>query len=487
MRVSIGPAGGGWRAALLILLVLGLLVNAVFGAPALAAGDVPPPSAIAGDALQHADHLGLARVPLSAASAASSASAGAPPRPAEPPRWGVNLAGAEFGVPNNWMPPGGPSLPGTYGVHYVYPPAEALDYYRGKGLSLVRLPFRWERLQPKLFGPLDPAELGRLDAFVAAARARGMQVILDPHNYARYYDRLIGTPEVPNEAFADFWRRLAGHYRNELAVWAYGLMNEPAETGGRWPAAAQAAVDAIRSVDTTHRILVPGDGWSSGQRWPQNNPRLDIRDPADNVMYEAHQYFDPDHSGRYAAGYDASGGYPELGVDLIRPFVEWLAARGARGFIGEFGVPGDDPRWLEVLDRFMAYLAENGIGGTYWAGGPWWGSYPLSVEPADGRDRPQIAVLERYARGAPVACRFVQGFATLHDLIPDVVGECLENEWHNPENGDALQRTTGGLLVWRKADNWTAFTDGDRTWVNGPNGLEQRRNTERFPWEATGS
>ena len=50
--------------------------------------------------------------------------------------------------------------------------------------------------------------------------------------------------------------------------------------------------------------------------------------------------------------------------------------------------------------------------------------------------------------------------------------------------GDSVQQTTGGLLVWRKADNWTAFTDGYRTWINGPNGLQQRLNTQRFEWEA---
>ena len=76
------------------------------------------------------------------------------------------------------------------------------------------------------------------------------------------------------------------------------------------------------------------------------------------------------------------------------------------------------------------------------------------------------------------------GFKALRDLIGhDIVGECLENE-HHGANGDALQHTTGGLLVWRKADNWTAFTDGYRTWINGPNGLVQRLNTERFEWEA---
>ena len=84
---------------------------------------------------------------------------------------------------------------------------------------------------------------------------------------------------------------------------------------------------------------------------------------------------------------------------------------------------------------------------------------------------------------AAAECRFVLGFATLRDLIGrTIVGECLENE-HHGANGDSRQQTTGGLLVWRKADNRTAFTDGYRTWINGPNGLEQRLNTERFEWE----
>jgi hypothetical protein len=81
-------------------------------------------------------------------------------------------------------------------------------------------------------------------------------------------------------------------------------------------------------------------------------------------------------------------------------------------------------------------------------------------------------------------CRFVLGFATLHEMIPQIVGRCLDDEQHNPVNGDGLQHTTGGLLVWRKSDNWTAFTDGYRTWINGPHGLEERLNSQRFPWES---
>lgn len=85
---------------------------------------------------------------------------------------------------------------------------------------------------------------------------------------------------------------------------------------------------------------------------------------------------------------------------------------------------------------------------------------------------------------ASASCAFQLGFATLATLLPQQVGQCLDDEGHNPANGDGLQHTSGGLLVWRKSDNWTAFTDGFHTWVNGPRGLQERLNTQRFAWEA---
>src|SRR5438105_9433633 len=93
---------------------------------------------------------------------------------------------------------------------------------------------------------------------------------------------------------------------------------------------------------------------------------------------------------------------------------------------------------------------------------------------------------------AAAACQFGLGFKVLRDAIPTQVGDCLEDESHDPTSGDALQRTTahhgdGGLLVWRKADNWTAFTDGAQTWINGPAGLAFRSNDQRYNWEADAS
>ena len=84
---------------------------------------------------------------------------------------------------------------------------------------------------------------------------------------------------------------------------------------------------------------------------------------------------------------------------------------------------------------------------------------------------------------AAADCRFVLGFKALHAMIPDTVGACLENEQHHPGKGVTLQRTKNGLLVWQKATNHTAFTDGYHTWVLGPLGLQKRLNTEQFDWE----
>ena len=97
-----------------------------------------------------------------------------------------------------------------------------------------------------------------------------------------------------------------------------------------------------------------------------------------------------------------------------------------------------------------------------------------------------IAIVGLVFSALPVAaqdCVFQLGFRALHDQIPDVVGECLEDEQHNPATGITQQRTTNGHLTWRKTDNWTGFTDGQHTWINGPQGLQQRLNTERLPWE----
>src|SRR6185437_5682189 len=100
---------------------------------------------------------------------------------------GVNLSGAEWGS----------KIPGTYGIDYYYPLESELDYYLSKGLTLLRIPFLWERMQTSLNSPLDSAQVGYMTAVLNAADARGMHVIIDLHNYGRYNGNIIGSSQVP--------------------------------------------------------------------------------------------------------------------------------------------------------------------------------------------------------------------------------------------------------------------------------------------------
>ena len=81
---------------------------------------------------------------------------------------------------------------------------------------------------------------------------------------------------------------------------------------------------------------------------------------------------------------------------------------------------------------------------------------------------------------------FKLGFQTLAQLIPQVVGQPVDNERFDPDTGNSIQRTTTGMMVWRKATNTAAFTDGSTTWLIGPHGLQVRPNDMRFDWEGAG-
>jgi endoglucanase len=306
---------------------------------------------------------------------------------------GINLSGAELNSERTFS--------AVYGKEYIYPPQQELDYYASRGFVVVRLLYRWERLQHSLFGELDSSELGRIKNFVAAAQARNMRVIITPCNWGRYRfdvggtEMLIGTASVPIEAFADFSNKVAAALAGNDGVYALSLMNEPHESNGMWKQIAQAGLNAIRNADRERLVLAPGDQWSEASKWQRYNNDFLLDDPSSRILYEAHQYFDADHSGTYKVGYTLSGGTPDRGVALVRPFVEWLKQHDRRGIITEFGVPNNDARWLELAQELLAYLGKERIPWTYWAGGPWWGNYPLSAEPKNGVDAPIMATLTR--------------------------------------------------------------------------------------------
>lgn len=311
---------------------------------------------------------------------------------------GINLAGPEFGS----------DLPGVEGKNFGWPTAKSLDYWKSKGVRLIRLPIKWERLQTKLMEDLDPTYAGGLKRTVDLIKERDMQVILDLHNYAAYRGvKSTPTGAVPYESLADVWRRLAELYKDNPAVWGYGLMNEP-QVGEL--AYRQGAIDAIRKVDAKTRILLACDG--QVKNWIARKTRpsaVDFKDPSDNLWFENHFYFDRDGSGRYAKSYDDEKATPTIGVERAKQFRDFLKEFKLKGIVGEYGVPAnpdEDPRWLEALDKTMAFMQENCIPSTYWAGGEYWtpgrkyvidpAGWKDAKDRAAMRDRPQWDILKKY-------------------------------------------------------------------------------------------
>lgn len=306
---------------------------------------------------------------------------------------GVNFAGSAFGAEK---------LPGKHRYDYFYPEPSSIDYFAAKGMNIIRLAVRWERIQHRVRTVLVEEEMQRIDAVVSRARSKGMKTIIDVHNYAAYHGAVIGTRELPVDVFVDLWRRLALRYRSNESV-IFGLMNEPkglrTET---WLEATNAAIADIRKTGARNLIMVPGNGWSSARDWvgssygtSNSTVMLDVLDPGRNYVFEVHQYFDRDFTGTHAQCQSE-----DIGVRTLTPFTRWAREHGRRGFLGEFGV-GSDQTCLAALDNVLRFLADNSdvwLGWTFWAAGPWAPDYYTSIEPIDGKDRPQMTVLAKYLR-----------------------------------------------------------------------------------------
>ncbi len=316
---------------------------------------------------------------------------------------GVNLSGAEFFTVFR--------ADGTRSQHgstreYLYPskvfaPRYRSDYFLEKGMKAFRLPFLWERIQPKLDNDLDTKELYLLKTTVDELIAKGAWVILDVHNYARYYDQLIGSDKVSIAQFADLWRRLTKQFKSYSHV-MFGLMNEPYDMSNEvWLRAANAAIAAIRQEGSTNYLLIGGNHYSSARSWYDALPggsnaktMLQIQDPLKQVIFEAHAYLDSN-----AGGQKETCVSPMIGVERVEPFTKWLRENQLKGFLGEFGA-GTEETCLEALANLTKYLAENRdvyVGWAYWSAGPKW---PLNwmylLEPKNGKDAPQMRAMLPY-------------------------------------------------------------------------------------------
>ncbi|MCX8522101.1 MAG: glycoside hydrolase family 5 protein [Rhodoferax sp.] len=296
----------------------------------------------------------------------------------DPQLKGVNLAGAEFGAQK---------LPGVLGRDYIYPTQAEMGYFRATGMNVIRLPIRWERIQRQLYGRLDSTELAQINQVLGWARDLKLCVLLDIHNYASYHGQPLGTAAVPAIALENVWLRLAQSLpdHNSLAI---GLMNEPASMRpSHWLSLAQATVLALRRAGSRHLILVGSGRWSGAHEF---DVRVDgpsaaevfanFRDPLKRFAVELHQYADANYSGSGSICID-----PGSLQSIMQTLANWSRQNRVRLFMGEFGVPNNPDCLIDLLTLLRGMEDKPvWLGWTYWAAGPWWGNYALSIQPGGG-------------------------------------------------------------------------------------------------------
>lgn len=373
---------------------------------------------------------------------------------------GVNLAGMEYNGTSAAFSNARTANQLIY--HGWTPPTpEDVAYVASLGMNRIRLPLSWELLQPVLDttmyttagvpGALEAGHLKYITTILDACAQHDVKCLLDLHNYGRYVDylyqangsiltgvvsagvvryvqnpanrvvKVLGTDALTPAHLANVWSRLATQYAQHPGLGGYGLMNEPVIDGARkhptnddLVAGVKAAIAAIRAVDMSRPIYVPGDLYSTPVRWSGEgygiiNPSYPLADPANNLIYEAHLYLDHAGSGAFfdwefettreapprTVNRDTPAGKTDVltGVRRLQFFIDWLDKYKAKGALTELGMPADSRYWQQSFLNTLKAARQAGIETYLWQGGRHWTLHnsPITVVPNVAQGRQQHA------------------------------------------------------------------------------------------------
>jgi endoglucanase len=329
---------------------------------------------------------------------------------------GVNLSGADFGDIKHSAKSDTPF--GIEGRHYAWPDEANLRYWIVEfGAKTIRLPFKWERVQPDLAAEPD---LSGLKKTVAIATGLGATVIVDLHNFG---NRWMQTPDglrqaqidgasglVSRDHFAQLWKRIAEAFAGNPAV-QFDLMNEPHDMRAgdgvsdevQVARFYQVAIDAIRATGATNLIHIEPPNWAKAKTLVGSfsAAALALRDPQDRLVFHVHQYLDKGEDGT-----DPSliGDDVDIGAQKLRPVTEWARRHGKKLFLGEFGIPSlpDAGRARQAGANMIDFVEANPdvwIGWTAWGAGRRWNrKYPFLLEPAADGSNPAAAEIRSRLR-----------------------------------------------------------------------------------------
>jgi endoglucanase len=134
------------------------------------------------------------------------------------------------------------------------------------------------------------------------------------------------------------WIRLSNVFKNESAIYAYDIMNEPynMDTNTLFTF-QQGIVTAIRNNGDNKKLWIEGNNWTSIPFfYASDNPAPWISDPANNIVYEGHEY----PAGTESSGSTAySAGQASSFLSGMDGFVNWCRNRNVKCSVGEVGWP----------------------------------------------------------------------------------------------------------------------------------------------------
>lgn len=291
------------------------------------------------------------------------------------PWTGINIAGLEFGM----------NTEGTLTAPIGIPPMEQIKHFASQNVNTFRIPFAWQRLQPTLNGPLDEQAFGALKQYVDQVTAVNARAIIDLHNYGRRDGKIVGeSQDLPADSLVNVWQQLAQRFAGNPKV-AFGIMNEPHDMQpGSWVKTLQAVVTAIRKTGANNMLIIPGDEWCKLNNFAESYHAglSQVKNPdgsTTGLIFEIHQYFDQDASGKDSTCINSH-------ADELKAIVDLLKKDNRQAMVTEFG-GGSDPSCPPVLADFVKTATgafPTIIGYQMWSAGAFPQDYPLVITVLQG-------------------------------------------------------------------------------------------------------
>lgn len=372
-------------------------------------------------------------------------------QPTLPFKKGINLT--------NWFQTSSPSE-----IQFTKFTRKDLERIQSLGCDVIRLPIN---LHAMTSGEPDyiphPLFLSFLDQVVSWAEKLQIHLILDNHTF----DPAVNTPTSIGPVLVKVWTHMAEHYKNRSTLIYYEILNEPhGISDSQWASIQQTVIDAIRTKDTQHTIIVGPANWNSYHNLSALPAYADSK-----LIYTFH-FYDPfifTHQG--ASWTDPSlvplGGVPfphnaspmpptpeslkgtwiENSINnytsdgtvnkvktLIDIAVSFSASRNVPVFCGEFGVymPNSNNAhrvsWYEIVRK---YLEEKNIAWTMWDYTGGFGVFRNASNELFDHDL-NVPLLQALGMTVPPQTPYVKlparkGF-TLYD---DYIGEGIADASHN--------------------------------------------------------